>query len=399
MGNEEIEKHLELGEDSKWEFKSEISHPDDLSSEIVAMANSEGGTILLGVSDKGEPTGNLDDKETMNTVVVSIENISRNNIEPALFLTWEKIKINGHTILAIKIPKGPDRPYRTNKGVYYLRVGTSKKIISRGELAKLFQSTGLFYPDESPVLNTDIADIDSDYLNKAWPELVSIPLSKARLKDCGIISTDESALTIGGLICYGKEPQKRLPYARITAIRFPEGDIEGGHRYLERLEIEGRIEDQAKEATMFLTRHLGIVEEILTFASETQTSPPKLLLSAIQEGIINALVHRDYTLPSQIRLFVFDDRIEILSPGRLLNTVNLSELKLGCHAVRNRIIFAHCLRLKLVYNVGLGIPTMFRLTLRAGLPEPEISLVGSEFRLVFRRNAHVHSADTNDDEN
>ncbi|MEW6007539.1 MAG: RNA-binding domain-containing protein [bacterium] len=384
MDKKEIEEHLGLGEDSKWEFISKISHPDELAPEIVAMANSEGGTILLGVSDKGEPLATLD-KDAMNKTIALVDNISRENIEPSLLLTWEKIEINSHIILAIRVPKGPDRPYRTNKGVYYIRAGASKRQISRQELARLFQSSGSFFPDESPVLNTGISDIDVDYLCKAWPELCTIDEpSSARLKDCGIISNYEEALTFGGLICFGKEPQKRLPYAKITAIRFPEGDLEGGHRYLERIEIEGRIENQAREATQFVKRHLGIMEEILRPASE-----PNPLLLAIQEGLVNALVHREYNLPSQIRLFVFDDRIEVLSPGRLLNTVNLSELALGCHAVRNRIIFAHALRLKLVHNVGLGIPTMFRLMKKAGLPLPEISLVGGEFRLVLRRYGMV----------
>ncbi|MEW6102212.1 MAG: RNA-binding domain-containing protein [bacterium] len=380
-----IEDQLEIGEDSKWEFKSDIPHPDDLSAEIVAMANSEGGTILLGVSDKGEALATLDEKKAMDRATQLIENISQNNIEPSLLLTWEKLKINGHTILAIRIPKGLDRPYRTNKGVYYIRVGASKRIISRQELARLFQSTGSFYPDEAPVLDTGISFLDLDYLGKAWPELCIVDEpSKVRLKDCGIISNYEDDLTLGGLICYGKEPQKRLPYAKITAIRFPEGDLEGGHKYLERIEIEGRIDEQEREATRFVKRHLGIMEEILKPASE-----PNPLLSAIQEGLVNALVHREYNLPSQIRLFVFDNRIEVLSPGRLLNTLRLEELYLGCHAVRNRIIFAHALRLKLVHNVGLGIPTMFRLMKKAGLPSPEISLIGGEFRLVFKRYGMV----------
>jgi ATP-dependent DNA helicase RecG len=167
MTNEEIEEHLGLGEDSKWEFKSEIPHPDNLSSEIVSMANSEGGNIILGVSDKGEPFPLLDEKGVMDEATALVENISRQNIEPSLLLTWEKFKIEGHTILAIKVPKGSDRPYRTNKGVYYLRVGASKRLISRTELARLFQSTGSFYPDESPVFNTGISDIDLEYLCSA----------------------------------------------------------------------------------------------------------------------------------------------------------------------------------------------------------------------------------------
>ncbi|MBI2267552.1 MAG: hypothetical protein HYU64_20680 [Armatimonadetes bacterium] len=99
---------------------------------------------------------------------------------------------------------------------------------------------------------------------------------------------------------------------------------------------------------------------------------------------MNAVAHRDYLLTSQVRLFIFDDRIEITNPGRLLNSVTVEAMRLGYHLVRNPVIFSHLARLRLATDAGLGVPNMIRLLRQNRLPDPDFLVVGNEFRLIFR---------------
>jgi len=134
MDKEELTEIIEKGEDSFTEFKEEKVHPDDLAAEIVAFANTEGGRILLGVSDKKEIKGISKPDREMERV----ENISHNNCDPSLAVSIEKVKVNKKIILCIYIPKGPERPYRTNRGVYYIRTSSGKRQASREELLRLY---------------------------------------------------------------------------------------------------------------------------------------------------------------------------------------------------------------------------------------------------------------------
>ena len=159
---------IEKGEDSFTEFKEEKVHPDKLAAEIVAFANTEGGNLIIGVSDDGKILGVANPDKEMQR----IDNICNNNCEPTIYVTIEKLIINDKKILIVKIPKGPLRPYRTNKGIHYIRTGSGKRMASPGELRLIHQASGALYYDELPVPNTSIENIDmerfEEFLNRSF---------------------------------------------------------------------------------------------------------------------------------------------------------------------------------------------------------------------------------------
>lgn len=162
MNKKELLEIIEKGEDSFTELKEEKIHSNDLAAEIVAFANTEGGFILLGVSDKKEIKGVSTPDNTMQRV----ENICYNNCEPSITVNIEKIKYEDKIVLCIRIPKGPERPYRTNRGVYYIRTSSGKRQATREELLPLYQATRSFYYDELPVPSTSVDELDLLYFRK-----------------------------------------------------------------------------------------------------------------------------------------------------------------------------------------------------------------------------------------
>ncbi len=374
MTLQELEEHIRLGEDSRTEFKEERAHPDALAAAMVSFANGEGGAILLGVADNRTVTGVSNSDEKMLTV----DEIRRQNVEPPITnMTLEKHSLQGAMVLVVNVPRGSQRPYRTNKGVYYLRSMAGRRIASRQELLEIFQAGGSLFPDELPAEDAGLADVDRDYLFQIRPEL-------AGMTDEDLVRTlinvklmaDPLHLTLGGLLCFGAAPERVRQYARITAIRHTGIDVT--EALLGRQEIGGPVARQVRSAQAFVRKYFPAVP---AQAAQPIYPPP---VEAVDQAIVNAVAHRDYLAPAQVRLFVFDDRIEVVSPGRLLNSVTVELMCDGCHFVRNPLVFHHLARLGLAIDAGRGIPTMFALMRARGLPDPEVSPSGIDLRVVFR---------------
>ncbi|WP_253198027.1 AlbA family DNA-binding domain-containing protein [Clostridium gasigenes] len=151
------------GENFYIEFKEEKVNPKDLGEEIVAFANSEGGTILIGVSDDGKVTG-ITDKRIEETII----NICRINVIPNIIPNFEYVTIEDKKVVILGIQKGLSKPYSTVDNKYYIRVGTTKRIASREELLRLFDGNGSLHYDISPVPNTSIRDLNIDVIREYY---------------------------------------------------------------------------------------------------------------------------------------------------------------------------------------------------------------------------------------
>ena len=147
---------LQQGENNAVEFKSANVSPDGLAKEIVAFANSFGGSILIGVEDNGTITG----VKNPNQVEEWVTNICRQNVVPPIQTVINFEKINNQDIVHVEVPKGKDKPYQTNKHQYLVRVGSTNRIASPQELMRLFQQSGIFHFDATGVPNTKIGDLN-----------------------------------------------------------------------------------------------------------------------------------------------------------------------------------------------------------------------------------------------
>jgi len=384
MNEKGLSETIEKGEDTFTEFKEEKAHSDDLAAEIVAFANTEGGKILLGISDKKEVRGvSNPDKEMLR-----VENVSRNNCEPPLTVNIEKIKINNEIVLGVYIPKGPERPYRTNRGVYYIRTSSGKRQATREELLRLYQATRSFYYDELAVPATSVDELDILYFRRFFERFFQtrieedLDLNKL-LENMKILTRLDKNLvfTVGGYLLFGLNPQKELPFCKITVAKFEGNEI--GEAF-EKKDLEGNLEEQIKAADTVLNLYLKTRVRIKGFENELKPEIPKEVL---RELVVNAVAHRDYHIASQIRIFVFDNRIEVISPGKLPNRTTLENIKLGVHSERNPLIVSYLAKMGYMTQIGTGIVRMIRLLREHTGKEPEFEERDQEFVVIIRRGA------------
>lgn len=372
------------GEDSFTEFKDEKVHPDDLAAEMVAFSNTEGGTLVIGVSDKGEIVGLKDWDKTMQRLA----NVASQNCEPPVYFIVEKVTIEDKNILVVKIPKGPQRPYRTNRGIYYVRVGSSKRQATREELLRLYQAGRAIYYDELPVPGTSLDDLDLLYFRKFFEDFYQTRLEDFSLpkllENMKVLTPleDQPAFTVGGYLLFSRHPQKHFPYAKITVASFAGEQID---EEFEKKDLEGKLEEQIQGVETLFKLYLKTPVKIKGFASERRIEIP---FEALREAVINAVAHRNYHLPAQVRIFVFADRIEIISPGKLPNTITLENIRLGVHAERNPLLVSFLSKMGYMTQIGTGVIRMIRLLKQHTGKEPEFEERGEEFLVrIWRPNA------------
>lgn len=183
-----------------------------------------------------------------------------------------------------------------------------------------------------------------------------------------------------GLLCFGKDPQRHLPWARVTAVRNPGTEV--GLDVLDRKEFGGTIERQLHAAEEFVMRHLAAPVRIRGF--EPETPEYALPLEAVREAVRNAVAHRDYAVTAQILITMYDDRLEIVSAGRLLNSMTIDAMKLGVHAERNPLIASFLAKRHLITERGTGVPRMLKLMRQRDLPEPEFEERGPSLIVTLR---------------
>ena len=371
------------GENFYIEFKEEQIKSKDLGEEIVAFANSEGGTILIGVSDDKNIVGTQDDK-----IEEKIMNICRNNVIPNIIPNFEIVETNNKKVVVLTIPKGISKPYYTVDNKYYIRVGTTKRIASREELLRLFEGNGTLHFDISPVPNTSIRDLNLDIIRDYYLKYNAFDLDEENsdqveriLLNADILKIlgDEKVCTVGGLLVFGKIPQNILPQNGISFAHFKGTDI--SDELIDKKVIEGRIQDIAEQTMVAIKNNIRTPSRINELKREEAPSYPLIVL---REAIVNCLVHRNYSIyGSKIRLFMFDDRIEFRSPGRLPNTVTIEKMKIGVSFARNPFLVKYMENMRYIDQLGRGIPMIIKSMLSFSYKEPTLTELGEEFILTI----------------
>ena len=397
----ELLELVQKGESSLVQFKENIDNINQLAQEFSALANTEGGIILIGVSDNGEIKG-LSAKQ-IHDLNQWISNAASQHIKPPLSPFTEIVTVGDLNVLVVKIPMGYSKPYYTNQGIAYVKMGADKRTAPPEEILRLFQSAGKIYADEGPVLGSTINDIDekslktliinkfrNKYGNMAIDELLKRPVDQLLTVIDENISLNQllqnmklsegSTLTLAGLLLIGTNPQKYKPLFSIKCISFVGNDIRGGQFRDKNDLLEGNLSVLYVKAMEFAIRNLKHIQVEDGFNSLGQLEIPKEVL---EEIIVNSLVHRDYYISSSIQIFIFDDRVEIISPGKLPNTLNENNVKFYTSIARNPIIYSNCAFAGLPFTgIGSGIPRAINLY-------PEINLINDQtnerFAVIIQR--------------
>ena len=305
-------------------------------------------------------------------------------------LEQHRIEDREIVVLTVMPALNRSKPYRTAGGRFYLRVGRDKKDATGRELVRIAQAAGELHYDESPVWGTTLNDLSREAFAAYHETQFGLPLAEQleqsrlpleqllRHLRLAEVVDDEWLLTVAGLLVFGVEPQRFMPQSRLSAVAFAGPDEDAD--ILDRREITGRLPAIIEDARLFLERNIRQPARELGFRRED------ILLydrKALGEAVMNAVAHRDYSLSgSQIRLFVFPDRVEVRSPGRLPNSVTLDNIRLGVHAERNRRLATLLTQLGYMSAIGTGIPRLIiRLSRLLSGREPEFDLIGEELRV------------------
>ena len=338
------------GENSGIEFKRDTLQNHDLARELVAFSNLEGGVVLLGVEDDGSISG-----LTRPDIEEWVMTTCRDKIRPAIIPFFEIVKDvePGKDVATVRVLRGFDvhSLWHNNKNTYFIRVGTQTREPTPEELSRLFQRRGGFRAELRPISGATLVDLDrrrlTDYFGR-------IRQQEVPADDDGwitlLVNTEimvEDGVTAGGVLLFGTSPNRFLPQAGVDAAAFP--GTEKDYAARERVTIRGPMtplfgtdgqlieNGLIEQALEFIRRNTPVTAVLEDGARliEKPTYPDDVL----REGIVNAMIHRDYLMSStDVELAVYINRLEIVSPGRLPNAITVARMRTGCRAARNQLL-------------------------------------------------------------
>lgn len=343
------------GETSKVQFKELLDSETSIAAEMIAMSNSKGGIIIFGVKDKtGEITGL--DYEQLQKIGNRIATIATDSIKPQIFVTTESLSVNfedsHRNVLIVHLEEGFAKPYKDNNGTIWLKQGCDKrKLTDNNELFRLFQQNGNVYIDEIIVPNTSVNDIDKEKVSKYLVEINDDDAEQTETLYRNLNILKNGSLSLGGLLFFSNNPQKYRPAFCIKAVSFF-GNDSAGTEYRDSIDIVGTIPEMFTDGMKFFNTSLHHTQQGQNYNS---TGVLEISQIALEELLQNALTHRDYSKNAPIRIFIFDNRVEIISPGALPNSQTVDSIKLGNAVVRNNLINTFASKLMKYRGTGTGI--------------------------------------------
>nr|MBF0223522.1 putative DNA binding domain-containing protein [Desulfobulbaceae bacterium] len=379
MLKSELLEILANGENSGVEFKRDDIRPEQLAKEVVAFANLQGGKIILGVEDDGQISG-LQQESTQEWVL----NIFRDKVHPQIIPFYEEIVLeNQMRVGIVTISMGLAKPYvrrHNNREEVYIRMGDRSELASREQQLRLFESGGLLHVEVMPVAGTSFSNLDKDRLDFYLRHIIKDPdvpdsdsLWISRLLGLGMMAEDgmgNSVCSVAGLLCFGVNPRRFLRQSGLRLMVFSGINKE----YQAQLDVvldaplvgrwknnnfgekelidEGIIEKFSAAIEPFVTQESDCIDE--NMRREKSWIYPR---EAIREITINALAHRDWTRSVDIEISCYSDRMEVISPGKLHNSMTISKMIAGQRSPRNNLIMEVLRDYSYVDWRGMGVRT------------------------------------------
>ena len=366
MTPDELRARIVTWENLHTEFKQQLGSKEEVAKDLVCLANTDGGQYVVGVADDRTVVG-VEDQEPVFRV---IEDTAFERCEPPLTVVQETVILDGRTVVVVNVPKGDQRPYRTKSGHYYVRTAYNCRQASREELLRLFQAVHSVIYDETPLTTSDLDDLDLDeaerYL-RTQDDLGEVDLIRT-LRAWGLVH--EGHPTVAGMLMFGREPQRVMPAAGVVLLAY--GGIDPGEDVVDRYSCNGGLLTVIDQAESFLSRHLSHARRVRGFEPEAVDELPT---AALREAVVNALIHRDYTITSPTRVIVFADRVEVHAQGRPPNSVDAEAMRAGVHVPRNPHIYLRVFAAGKSSGAGSGVRRMARLCLLYTSPSPRDGLL------------------------
>lgn len=349
------------GESSGVEFKRDDVRPEQLAREIVALANTHGGKVLVGVEDDGTISGLT--RPDVERWIMDV--VFGRYIHPQILPFYEEVALEARLRVGIiSVERGVTKPYvlrHNDREDIYVRIGSISRLASREQQARLFAAGAMLHPETIPVSGTGLADLHlgrlGDYLVEYLRDSASPADDRAweeRLTGLGLMtfaSDGRCLCTIAGLVLFGRSPRRALPQAGIRWMAFAGEDKE--YQALDDALLDGPLVALTRRtpAGAIETLEPGLMERVVErmtpFVSREDPSTDEGLrrgrkweypLEALREALINAVAHRDWTRSVEVEVALYADRLEITSPGALQNSMTVVKMLAGQRSPRNPLL-------------------------------------------------------------
>lgn len=375
----ELIEYLKEQEGKTLEFKENCSPLPKIVQTAVAFANTAGGTLIIGVRDKTKEIVGLPDplKEEER-----LSNAFADGIYPLMIPEIRIISFRDRNLITVSVPHaiGPYyvRSEGPEKGVY-VRLGSTNRRAGPEMIEALRRLARNISFDEQPCTEINSEDIDFRAASEFF-ETVSRKLTPSIRKTLGLVVSQggKDTPTLGAALLFGKSRHRLFPDAVIRCARFQGVDT---NRFLDQMEIDEHLPKAVETTIAFIERHTLQAAEI---GRVRRREIPEYPVQAIREAVINAIVHTDYAISGMnIKVAIFDNRIEITNPGSLPFGLTLEAALSGVSKLRNRVIGRVFRDLKLIEQWGTGINRMISACKAHGQQPPHFEEVGSAFRVTL----------------
>lgn len=377
---DDILKLIKAGEVSGVQFKERILDKYDIACELVAFSNSHGGKLVIGIKDKTGGINAMSYSEVQETTNL-LSDIASENVVPSILIKIDTVEVEEGNLVVATVKEGLNKPYHDNKGIVWVKNGADKrKVFDNAELAEMMTDCGSFAPDEAGVRDATVNDLDAttiklflgnrfervlekkgltgDAFNEASLDMICSAIAKGHdcekiLRNLRFIRPD-GTLTVAAMLLFGKYTQRWMPMMTAKCICFA-GNSVGSKVFRDKVndaDMEGNLLHQYDTIMDFFTRNLHNVQVGDEFNSMGKLEIP---YTSLVEFTVNSLVHRSLNKKAPVRIFIFDNRVEIHSPGALPNGLTIDDIKAGTSMPRNMFLFNNAIYLLPYTGVGSGI--------------------------------------------
>ena len=377
MSTAEVTAYLHGGQSDHVAFLTAATKHELIAETLAAMANANGGVILLGVSAKGTPQKNSNPTQLRESVVEA----SLLTDPPIILPSPQVAESEKGDVVIVQVPPGLPHLYNL-QGRFVTRTAGQNRPLTTPELRRLLLERNDAGFESLAVADATVADLDQAQIDRYIERIDIAPheelLDVLQTRGC-IIQDEQSNIvpTNAGMLLFGQMPQRFLRNAEFICVRYAGTTMSDE---FVRQDIGGTLAEQARQAEAFVVSNMRRDMRITGMTREETTDFP---LPVVREAIVNAIAHRDYSIRGEgIRLLMYGDRMEIYSPGRLPGHVTLENLKDERYS-RNEVIVAVLSDYGYIERLGYGIDRMIATMQEAGLPEPLFEETAAGFRVTL----------------
>lgn len=330
---------IQKGESSSVQFKERVKVSHDFSQELVAFSNTKGGLIIIGVDDKTGSLNGLSFTEIRDTNRLIVDS-STNNVKPSVIIQSQTITVDGQNVIIVQVDEGLSKPYKDKNGAIWLKNGSDKRrVTANEEIARLLQSSKVMYADEMPIARTSVNDIDLGYYYFFYEKKFKKPFDQENISLSQSLRNQQllrdGNLTLAGLVLFCENSHSFRPQFSIQCFAVNSTNLLGNSFEDNEPSFQGNIRQVYEQAINFIDRNMKKKPSGKSFNSELKWEIPR---EVFEEVLVNALIHREYFINTTIKVFMFSDRIEIVSPGKLPNSQTEETIVNGVSIPRNPVL-------------------------------------------------------------